>query len=155
MPQPINPWPQPASHANNMQSMSPHHNPFNQGVGSLVFHYDFLELMNKEFDFYGYTDDGYFKLDSCVFYLVREPALVMLREKFIPQELMTAPSRKCTISWKLTEAFSGLVIESKDTNHVLLEINFLGEVTVREPVIPAEPISTHITIWDLFSDRNI
>lgn len=156
MPQPVNGWPAPPpSHQSSVQQMTTLHNPFNAGIGFLVFHYDFLSCMNKKFLFYGYTEDGYFRLDNFVFYLVREPELVMMREKFIPPDLQTCASRECALSWKLDDSFAGLVIESIDTKKVLLEINFLGEVTVREPVVPPEPFSTQVTIWDLFSDRSI
>jgi hypothetical protein len=149
------PWPAPPpSHANAINRMSNMHNPFANHTGIMVFHYDFLKTISTgKFLFYGYTDDGYIRVNDFVFYMVREPARVMMREGFIPDACQT-PSRESDSKWVLRDdGFTGLVIQSTDTKQSLLEINFMGDVSIKEPVVPHSLAPTQVTIWDMFSDR--
>jgi hypothetical protein len=132
--------------------MSPYHNPFSINATSLIFHYDFLDFMSKEFKFYGINDNGYFRLDDKVFYIISDPALVMLREATIPNDLKE-DHLGAEIVWALHENIIGVIIRTRDTKKALLEINFGGNITVGAPITIIEPASQRATIWDLFTER--
>jgi hypothetical protein len=128
---------------------------FNGKLSSLVFHYDFMCLMDKTFQFWG-TKDGYFRLNDYVYSINLKPNPVMLREpSLIPNEL-TINYVEARMSWTLqTQTYKALGIEIKslDGKKVYFTINFDGNIVLGEPVNFLTRTEDPLTQWDFFSER--